>query len=113
MSSRAVPRTQIRKPKPTVEQLEKAFESVEDASPAPPLEVVKQPTVVPEPPVAQPGGDSKGKAKSNTGDATSSRMKQTLYLSKGVRRALKLRAVDEECELSDLAERALRKFLKV
>jgi len=40
-------------------------------------------------------------------------MKQTLYLSKGVRRALKLRAVDEECELSDLAERALRKFLKV
>ncbi|MGH1348434.1 MAG: hypothetical protein ACRBN8_43180 [Nannocystales bacterium] len=111
MSSRAVPRTQIRKPKPTVEQLEKAFESVEDVSPAPPLEVVAPPSAVVPKPVVQP--DSEPKKKSKKLDTSSSRLKQTLYLSKEVRRALKLRAVDEECELSDLAERALRKFLKV
>ena len=44
--------------------------------------------------------------------ATGGRRKQTLYLSPAVHKKLRFRAVEDECELSDIAERALAAYLR-
>ena len=134
MASRAVPRTQIRKPKPTVEQLEQAFEAGENASDqtsasekdGASLQVVQAPetpAVTTSPEVAVRPSDAvkrsakKAKAKRSATiqekvPSTEARRKQTLYLHAEVRKKLKLRAVEDDCEISEIAERALRAFLK-
>jgi hypothetical protein len=116
MPSRPVPRTTIRKPKPTVTQLEEAFESVPDAVPAPPLEVVQERSSkspeevedVPEKPRAKSKSKRKGAVASKK---TEGRRKQTLYLSSAIHKKLRFRAIEDECELSDVAELALAAYL--
>jgi len=85
--------------------------------------VVTRPETEPEAPKERVVGAPSPKAKQDSAvkksssqkpvDAARVRGKQTLYLSQPVRKALKLRAIEDECEMSEVAEKALRRFLKM
>lgn len=69
---------------------------------------------VPEKPCATPKSKSRPKRKGAAASSkTEGRRKQTLYLSATVRKKLRYRAIEDECELSDVAEQALAAYLGV
>lgn len=65
---------------------------------------------VPERPRAKPKSGSKRKSAAAS-KKTEGRRKQTLYLSSAIRKKLRYRAIEDECELSDVAEQALAAYL--
>lgn len=90
-----------------------------DAVPAPSLEVVqerstKSPELEVEDVPEKPRAKSKSKPKRKGAVAskkTEGRRKQTLYLSSAIHKKLRFRAIEDECELSDVAELALAAYL--